>query len=262
MNHVSTLCFYKVAALVIQFHQIVNARTVDTTAKIWCSGGQKEVTIPFEFLLLLMKNKTAVSAFHPTFKILILGLLCTSLLSGCFNFSGTTGSSSSGNQTSVDEQHKLYETNVFSVVVPKTWDVYEKDDFTSDVPEETIVVFRNNVKNENFTANVNIVQNGLQQPIALLDYAKMVSNRQRSGLYDYKETKKEEVKMKIGTREEPSYIIMFEAKKSPDEKIVRYIQAYAISGNSAYIITGAISTQENDNVVKTIEDIVKSFKLK
>lgn len=207
-----------------------------------------------------MKNKTT----HTTtfFKLVAISALCTGLLSGCFNFSGSSGSTSTGNQTSVDEQHKLYETNAFSVVVPKTWDVFEKDDFTSDVPEETIVVFRNNVKNENFTANVNIVQNNLQQPLSLLDYAKMVNNRQRSGLYDYKETKKEDFKLKIGSKEEPSYIIMFEAKKTPDEKVVRYIQGYGISGNSAYIITGAISTQENDNVVKTIEDIVKSFKLK
>lgn len=227
--------------------------------KIWCSHGEKEVTITFEFLLLSMKNKTIKSS---TWKIFVLSLLCTGLLSGCFNFSGTSGTTATGNQTSVDEQHKLYETNVFSTVIPKTWDVYEKDDFTSDVPEETIVVFRNNVKNENFTANVNIVQNNLQQPVSLLDYAKMVNNRQRSGLYDYKEIKKEDFKMKIGSKEEPSYIVMYEAKKSPDEKVVRYIQGYGISGNSAYIITGAISTQENDNVVKTIEEIVKSFKLK
>jgi lipopolysaccharide export LptBFGC system permease protein LptF len=207
-----------------------------------------------------MQNKTTHTSTF--FKLVAISALCTGLLSGCFNFSGSSGSTSTGNQTSVDEQHKLYETNAFSVVVPKTWDVFEKDDFTSDVPEETIVVFRNNVKNENFTANVNIVQNNLQQPLSLLDYAKMVNNRQRSGLYDYKETKKEDFKLKIGSKEEPSYIIMFEAKKTPDEKVVRYIQGYGISGNSAYIITGAISTQENDNVVKTIEDIVKSFKLK
>jgi|GEM_PF-1277051 len=250
----------EVADLVIKNFCHVNDPIVDMARKILCSDEKKQSTIRFDLVIFFMKNKTS-SVLISASKILILAVLCTGILSGCIDFSGGN-KSTSGSQTAVDDQHKLYETNVFSAIVPKDWDVYEKDDFTSDVPSETIVVFRNNVKNENFTGNVNVVQNILQQSTSILDYAKMVNNRQSSGLYDYKEIKKEETKMKIGSREEPSYIVTFEAKKSPDEKVIRYIQTYAISGNNAYIITGALSTQENDSVVKTIEDIVKSFKLK
>jgi hypothetical protein len=180
-------------------------------------------------------------------------------LSGCFNLSGTTTGSST---KTIDENSKLYETNAFSIVIPKVWEVIEKDAFTSEVPPETVVVFRNNVKNENFTANVNIVQNNLQQATSSVEYSKLVNNRQKSGLYNYKETKIDTIKVKIGGTDEDTVLLAFEAKKGTDEKVVHYIQTYAVKGNSAFIITGAISPQENDSTVKTVEDMVKSIVLK
>jgi len=180
-------------------------------------------------------------------------------LSGCFNFGAST--STSGSKT-IDEKSKLYETNAFSIIIPKDWEVIEKDKFTSDVPQETVVVFRNNVKNENFTANVNIVQNNLQQATSSVEYSKLVNNRQKSGLFDFKETKRNTIKVKIGGKDEDTILTAFEAKKSVDEKVVRYIQTYAVKGNSAYIVTGALSPQENDSTVKTVEDMVQSIVLK
>lgn len=193
------------------------------------------------------------------FLIFAISALAIFLLGGCFNFGGSgTGS---GTKT-VDERSKLYDTNDFSVVIPKDWEIISRAEFTADVPEETVVVFRNNVKNEDFTANVNIVKNSLQEPISTDEYSKRVSNRQKSGLYNYKESKNDPVKIKIGDKDIDSFYRLFEAQKGPDEKLVRYMQTYIVKGDSAYIITGAVSPKENDAVMKTIEDIVKSFKLK
>ena len=194
-------------------------------------------------------------------KILVItaSALSIFLLGGCFNLGG--GSTSSGTKT-VDERSKLYDTNDFSVVIPKDWEIISKAEFTAGVPEETEVVFRNNVKNEDFTANVNIVKNNLQEPISTVEYSKRVENRQSSGLYDYKESKNDPIKITIGDKQVDSFYKLFEAKKGPDEKLVRYMQIYGVKGDSAYIITGAVSPKENDAVIKTIEDIVKSFKLK
>lgn len=80
---------------------------------------------------------------------MVSGLL---MLSGCFNFGGSTDT------PAVDEKSKIYENTVFTITIPKDWDVIEKDDFTSEVPEETQVVFRNNVKNETFTSNVAVIR--------------------------------------------------------------------------------------------------------
>jgi hypothetical protein len=191
--------------------------------------------------------------------VLAIATLSIFVLGGCFNFGGS--SPVSGTKT-VDERSKLYDTNDFSAVIPKDWEIISKAEFTAGVPEETEVVFRNNVKNEDFTANVNIVKNNLQEPISTVEYAKRVGNRQNTGLYNYKESKNDPIKISIGDKEVDSFYRLFEAQKGPDEKLVRYMQIYGVKGDSAYIITGAVSPKENDAVIKTIEDIVKSFKLK
>ncbi len=115
-------------------------------------------------------------------------LLLSLTLTGCFN-SGTTPTPT----TTTNEKTRIINDAKydFTLVIPREWDVIESKDFTSDVPSETVIVFRNNIKNEDFTANVNIVKNILQTPRETLDYAKQVLNRQTSGLYNYKESKRD-----------------------------------------------------------------------
>lgn len=181
-------------------------------------------------------------------------------LTACANPFASGGNT--GKTATVDDLHKLFDTAEFSVVIPKDWEIIQEPDFTNEVPVETHVVFRNNVKNETFTANVVIVKNFLQTSVPSLEYAKMVINRQKLGLFGYKENSKDSYKIKIGGKEEETYFTRFEAKKSSDEKLIKYSQTYAVKGNNAYIVLGSVSPQENQNTVKTIEDIVKSFAIK
>ena len=175
-------------------------------------------------------------------------------IGGCFSFGGD-----SDQEQPAEEGYTTYRTDNFSIDVPSKWDVINQDEFTSDVPEVTVVVFRNNVKNETFTANVNIVARKLQEPIDSLEYAKMVVNRQSSGLIDYRELSKEEVKISGG--ETDTLLTIFEARKNADDNLVKYIQTYGVRGDTALIVTGAVSPQESESVVQTIEKIVKSFSL-
>jgi len=179
-------------------------------------------------------------------------------LGGCINLSGSSPSQT----TPADEKNKTYETSAFTISIPTEWEVIESKQFTSEVPPETVVVFRNNVKNETFTANVVIVKNALQTAEPTLEYAKMVLNRQQSGLVNYKETRRDDAKVSIGGKDTDTFLAEFQAKKTASDQTVRYIQTYAVKDNAAYIVTGAMSTQENDSTAKTIEDMVKSFKLK
>lgn len=181
-------------------------------------------------------------------------LVAVFVFGGCFNLGG--------GGTTTDTTSKVYETNEYAIKIPREWEVIGKNEFTSEVPPETDVVFRNNVKNETFTANVVIVKNTLQENLPTLEYAKRVYNRQQSGLYDFKEVKKDPFKIKIGGKEEETFFLRFEARKSLDEQPVRYFQTYAVKGNNAYIITGGTSLQENEATAKLIEDTVKSFVLK
>ena len=125
-----------------------------------------------------------------------------------------------------------------------------------------MVIIRNNVKNETFTANVNIVKRGLEQATDSTQYANLVGNRQKSGLVDYDEVKKEESGVTIGDQKTPSYFVVFNARKTTQDQLIRYWQTYAIKDNFAYIITGASSTNESESTSKIIENIVKSFRLR
>lgn len=178
-------------------------------------------------------------------------------LSGCFNFFEEEPQQTDSSLTS-----STYQTTDFSITIPADWEVIDQNDFTSDVPPETLVVFRNNVKNETFTANVNIVQRDLQESVSSLEYANLVNNRQKSGLVDYNETHKETILLPSGDQQVDSYFTAFEARKSTSEPLIRYVQTYGVRGNSAFIVTGALSPQENDVTSQTVENIVRSFQLK
>lgn len=184
-------------------------------------------------------------------------LACTFLLSGCFNFGGEP------DEPSVEiGDNKVYENSAFSISFPRDWEIIEPSDFTDDVPGETQVVFRNNIKNENFTANVNVIRKTLLEPTDTIEYAKMVMNRQSSGLYGYRETRKDDSTIMVGDSEQSTFFIGFEARVSPEERLVRYLQTFGIKDKFGYIITGSFAAEESSSVVNTVGEIVKSFRIK
>ena len=200
-----------------------------------------------------MKNKTLVSTILSVSLILI----PVSTLSGCLNL----GSNKSTTTTSTDSLTKVYNTNEFSIKIPKDWEIIEKKDFTSAVPAETQVVFRNNVKNETFTGNLNIVKKALQEDLDTTEFAKQVFNRQKSGLIDYKEIRRDDIKLTIGGKETTTYFIVYEARRNADEKVIRFLQSYGVKNKSAFIITGAINPKDTDTVAQNIETAIKSFQI-
>ena len=194
-------------------------------------------------------------------KSLSLLLISVSLtLTGCFNSDGggegaLPGPDANANQTGT------YQSNQFTFTFPATWDVIEPKDFTSDIPGETQVVVRNNIKNDTFTANINIVKNSLQTGKSSLDYAKEILNRQRTGLLDYKETKREILNGSVGGQSQETYYTEFEARLNATDPVLKFVQTYAVRDNSGYIIMGAWSQQENSAVIDKVIASVKSFRV-
>ncbi|MBU1702828.1 hypothetical protein KJ951_00305 [Patescibacteria group bacterium] len=189
--------------------------------------------------------------------ISILTIISLFILGGCFDFGSDTGTS-----TTAESDTGVYQTNDFSLNIPTRWEVIDKNDFTSEVPGETVVVIRNNVKNETFTANVNVVKRSLEENADSREYANLVGNRQKSGLVDYSDIKKEESTIVIGDKEVPGYFLVFDARKTSQDQLVRYWQTYAVKDQNAYIVTGASSPGESESTSNIIENIVKSFRLK
>lgn len=187
--------------------------------------------------------------------ILLFG--ATLALGGCFSDGG------SGPMPAPDTAGKTstYQSTQFTLSFPAGWDVIESKDFTSEIPRETVLVIRNNIKNDTFTANVNVVKNDLQTGTNSLDYAKEVLNRQRTGLLDYKETKREIISVPVGGQGQESYYTEFEARLNATDPVLKFAQIYAASGNSGYIVMGAWSMQENSTIVEQVVNTVKSFRV-
>lgn len=183
---------------------------------------------------------------------LIAGVL---ILSGC-------ASSNQNQRVTTDERTRIVENSEFGVRIPREWDVIEPKDFTSEVPRETQLVFLNNIKNEDYTATVNITKNVLLEPKVTLDYAKEKINQAKQSLYNFKEIKRDVVKIPVGGQEIDTYIITYEGKQAPDQILGRFNQTFAVKDKSAYIITGTYSTVENANTIAAVEDMIKSFSLK
>lgn len=186
-----------------------------------------------------------------------LAILSIFVFSGCFNFGEEENPEALPPSTS-----STYETGQYTLTVPADWEVIDANDFTSDVPPETEVVFRNNVKNETYTANVNIVRRELQESVDSLEYANLVANREKSGLVDYSEEKKETITLQTPDGQIETYLLVFQARKSNNDQLVRYYQTYGVSANAAFIVTGSTSTQETETTSQTIENIVRSFQLR
>ena len=190
-------------------------------------------------------------------KVGLIGFITISIfaLSGC-------GSSTNTTKTPVDERSRLIDNTEFSVKIPREWDVIEPKDFTSDVPSETLIVFRNNVKNENFTVNVNIIKKNLQKPQDTLEFAKEVINRQKNGLLNYQQSKQDLTKMTVAGKQVDSYTMLFQAKKDVQSDSINFFQTYATKGNFGYIITGSYAGGETSDNINIAQTIVKSFGLK
>jgi len=209
-------------------------------------------TIQYQLQYRSYKNPFMKNFTIPKF---LIGLSTIFLLSGCFSGSNNTN-------TTADTRFRVYDAQDYSLLVPKDWDTIDKSQFTSQVPAQTDIVFRNNVKNENFTATIAIMRPVLQEPIPTLEYAKMVYNRESSGLYDFKVIRKDPMKIKIGDKEEDTYFLIFEAREAPDGKLVRYIETSGTKGNAAFIAKAGLSSQENENTRQLLEDVIKSFRIK
>lgn len=193
-------------------------------------------------------------------KLAAIGIISSILFTGC----GGSSSSSSKTSAPLKEGNTVYENNSFNLQLPKTWEVIDKTSFTSTVPTETLIGFRNNIKSDIFTANVNVAQKQLQQSdsASVKDFAKSSLEILRNNLIGFQLLNEKEGKMNYGKEGLSTYYTEFEGKKSASEQIIHFKQVYAINGNIAYTVTGAYLPNEDESVVTTVGEMLDSFSLK
>jgi hypothetical protein len=193
-------------------------------------------------------------------------LLITILISSTILLSGCFGSEEGGGGTiptpeNISNDTKTYTSNELSLQFPASWDLIDPKDFSSAIPPETEVALRNNIKNDTYTANINIVKNPLQTDKTSLDYAKEVLNRQRTGMLDYKETKREIINVIVGGQKHETYYTEFEARLNQTDPVIKFVQTYAVKDKAGFIAMGAYSLQENTVVVEQVNSSVKTLNI-
>ncbi len=169
-------------------------------------------------------------------------------LGGCF------GDGESGGTDVVTPGESLYSTSNFSIIYPSEWHILEKDTFPSLVPYQTILVFRNNIQNEVFTANVNISKMTVNKDTNVEDFSKSNLAKIKTTLLSVTEytTKKTE----------NGVIIHFRGRKSPTEPLVVFKSLNVIKNDQAYTVTGSYLPNEDEGVVIYIDKMLNSFSLK
>ncbi len=162
--------------------------------------------------------------------------------------------------TTAEPGEKIYSTTDFSIIYPQDWEVLERETFPTLVPHQTIVAFRNNIRDEIFTANLNVSRAQLERKISAEDFAKSTMAKIRTTLLDVRE-------FPITYREVPNadqekgVIIEFQGRKSPAEPILQFKSLNIVSNTYAYTITGAYLPTEDESVVIKLERMLDSFTL-
>lgn len=172
-------------------------------------------------------------------------LLATLALSGCFGIGEDAAS------TAQEVNNEIYKSNEFQIRVPSSWEVFQKRDFTSEVPQSTQIAIRSKRKNELFIANVTVTKNTLSQEMSAEDYGKKILQSQRIVLQNFEEI---DIKTSNG-----GFTSMFQGKRNAGEPTIKFIQHTVVKDHTAFIATAAFITTEDDIVAQEAQDIAESL---
>jgi len=188
------------------------------------------------------------------------------LLSSCGNSTDTTQPTSTDSTdvaTDLAAQGKvLYQGQDFTIAVPDRWEVISKSDFTSNFPEDVVVAFRNNVKNEIFTANMTIAIQTLPEDIPSQDFGINSIKKQKEYILEFKDTRYSAQDLIYKDTKIPTYFVQSEGKKSGADPLIKFAQLFVVYNKKAYTITAAYLPTEDESVVNAINEMINSFALK
>jgi len=187
-------------------------------------------------------------------KRFLLSILCLLVLSGC---------SDGGDVVEVTPVNThYYATKDFRILIPDEWEIIEPNRFTSQTPVNTLIAFRNNVRNENFTANVVIITNALQQTISTTDYSRLLLQKLKTELIGYTELQVENIPITIGAGLENTLFSFIEGREGSNSDVKRFMQSSGVKEKNAYIAIGSFLSDDLEATAQTIEKMIRSFEIK
>ncbi|MBT4366613.1 hypothetical protein HOD15_04290 [Candidatus Peregrinibacteria bacterium] len=191
-------------------------------------------------------------------KLIAISLITLFSLTGCF---GTPADEEETDNT--NQMYSTYKSSDISIIYPNDWEVLNSSDFTSNVPASTVVVFRNNLKNDIFTANLNISQAEIPLGTNNEDFALQTLNTQKYNLVGFTELLRENYNIKTGEETEESTVLStFQGRKTITESLVEFKQTYIARNGFGIIVTAAYLPNEEQSVVMMLDKMLRSFALK
>jgi hypothetical protein len=191
-------------------------------------------------------------------KLIAISLITLFSLTGCFGDPADEEETDNTNQ-----MYSTYKSSDISIIYPNDWEVLNSEDFTSNVPASTVVVFRNNLKNDIFTANLNISQAEIPLGTNNEDFALQTLNTQKYNLVGFTEILRENYNIKTGDETEESTILStFQGRKTITESLVEFKQTYIARNGFGIIVTAAYLPNEEQSVVMMLDEMLRSFALK
>lgn len=156
--------------------------------------------------------------------------------------------------------YRTIESDDFLLQVPEKWETLQQ--FPSSYPASTVVAFRNNNKDNEFVANINIVRNEVSEGTSSADYAIETFRIESDQLLNFKKISQTNLDLPMGETTTPSYIFEFEGTNDPTARTRGFIQIYGIKGTIAYIVTGTYALSDSELAIDQVKQAIKTFRLK
>jgi len=181
-------------------------------------------------------------------------LITIILVSGC--------SLGSSEETKTVSNISTYESDSYAIEYPPDWEIIAREKMTSDIPSTVDIAFRNNVKNEIYTANTNITIHSIDRSISSKDFAIASTNKIKKDLTTYFEDSSSETQVSKTDKKINAFEVYFTGRKTANEPLIVFHQIYVVDYKTVYTITASYKQNEDESVVKNLDSMLKSFSLK
>lgn len=168
----------------------------------------------------------------------------------------------SSTETTLTGNTNVYETANFQINYPLDWEVVDKTRFETSIPENIIVAFRSNIKNETFTTNLNISLDVFDQEVNTKDFGLSTLSLASKQLTDFVDIQMGETTVNFNSTKQNAYYIEYEGKSSPKDPLVHFKQVFANKGAVIYTVTNAYLPNEDESIVNLADLMLNSFTLK
>lgn len=188
------------------------------------------------------------------FKQLSIILALPLILTGCLG--------GSDNSTNTITNKTTYQAETFTIDVPLDWETIEKAALGTYAPPGLVVAFRNNIKSEIFTANMIIEIDTGMEGLTAEEVGLNEKNIQKNKLIAFTDISTETKAINAGENTVEGYFTNYQGKQDAAGATVTYKQLTVAYNGSIITVSAGYGPNEDESVVKMINEMIDSFALK